>query len=207
MLTPPAASTYLSDAFRAIFHQGLKRQPLTRVRFLAVGASCHTLKGSLPLSRGPCCRRFPQTPAPSVWGTGSGLEQGQGDELGSPHSSWVHSHKTRSSPKNVGPAALWRSPGVLGWGPRSRTEGAQKPWRRARILHGPLCTTFHSQKDTEPTRHIPHCLGGNLLRTGKTREEPESHHGRGLAEHGREASSRDPEAGAVLLQGTASSRW
>lgn len=48
-------------------------------------------------------------------------------------------------------------------------------------------------KDTEPTHHIPHCLGGNLLRTGKTREEPESHHGRSLAEHGHEASSWDPE--------------
>ena len=131
LLTPPAASTYLSNAFRAIFLQGLKGQPLTRVRFPDVGASCHTLRGPLPLSKGPCCRRCPKSPAPSVWEPGSGLEQGRGDESGSragvmsqgagpppcecSHSSWVHSHTTRSSPKNVDPAALWRSPGALGW--------------------------------------------------------------------------------------------
>ena len=41
--------------------------------------------------------------------------------------------------------------------------------------------------------HILVCLGGNLLTTGKTRKEPESHCGRGLAEHGHEAGSRYPE--------------
>ena len=41
--------------------------------------------------------------------------------------------------------------------------------------------------------HLLVCLGGNLLTTGKTRKEPESHCGRGLAEHGHEASSRYPE--------------
>lgn len=151
LLTPPAASTYSSNAFRAIFLQGLKGQPLTRVRFPAVGASCHTLKGPLPLSKGPCCRRCPKSPAPSVWGPGSGLEQGQGDESGSRAASLGTSplflgpqpHNTELT-KEGGPCSPLEKPWGPGLGPGSRTEGAQKPWRPARILHSPVCSTSYS---------------------------------------------------------------
>ena len=157
-----------------------------------MGAPCHTLKGPLPLSRGPCCRRCPKVQLLLFgdqalgWNRDGVTSRGAGSPPWEcPHSSWVHSHTTRSSPKNVGPAALWRSPGALGWGPGSRTEGAQKPRRRARILHGPICRA-----------HLPHppLSRWQPAQNRETREEPESHHGRGLAERRHEASSRDPES-------------